>query len=212
MTELEPFGKKKLMFKVNKMSIIIALVLFIGCSTNTGKSNSIKEKEVNLNKIAEQQVPIQADIFKLLKGKILIQMPDGFDIMSEEMLAAKYPANQRPTLVYTNKDGSINFAFNHTANQITEDKLPEVLPVFVQQFNSIYPQIQWFKKDIEKINGKSFIIMEFITPAVDTRIYNLMYITELEGKMLMCSFNCMESQKKEWEAVAKESLNSVEMK
>ena len=148
----------------------------------------------------------------VLTGKVQVLLPKSFNQMTSEMLAAKYPASNRPTLVYTNEDGSINFAFNHTVNQVTDDKLPEVLPAFVQQFNSIYPQIRWFKKEMEKVNGKSFIVMEFITPAVDTRIYNLMYITELEGKMLMCSFNCMESQKSEWESKAKQALNSVEIK
>lgn len=62
------------------------------------------------------------------------------------------------------------------------------------------------------MNGRSFIVMEFITPAVDAKIYNLMYITELEGRMLMCSFNCMESQKSEWESKAKQALNSIEVK
>jgi hypothetical protein len=65
--------------------------------------------------------------------------------MTTEVLAAKYPSGNRPTLVYSNEDGSVNFAFNHTANQITDDKLPEVLPAFEQQFNSIYPNNQYPK-------------------------------------------------------------------
>ena len=128
------------------------------------------------------------------------------------MLAAKYPSGNRPTLVYTNEDGTVNFAFNHTENKIREANLPDVLPVFVQQFNSIYPQIEWLKKGIETVNGKSFIVMEFITSAVDSKIYNLMYITELEGRMLMCNFNCLDHEKAEWESKAKQSLNSVEIK
>lgn len=148
----------------------------------------------------------------VLSGKVQVLLPNSFYPMSSEMLATKYPAGNRPTLVYTNDAGSINFAFNHTADQLTEESLPEFLSAFVQQFNSIFPQIQWYKEEITSVNGKDFIIMEFITPAVDTRIYNLMYVTELEGRMLMCSFNCMESQKAEWESKAKQSLNSVEIK
>ena len=147
------------------------------------------------------ETAFKSEKLELLKGKVLVHLPDDFSLMDEEMLATKYPASNRPTLVYSNEDGSVNFAFNHTSNQIAEDKLPEVLPAFVRQFNSIYPKIQWLKKDVEKVNGK-----DFITPAVDTRIYNLMYVTELEGEMLMCSFNCMESQKSEWASKAKESL------
>lgn len=194
-------------------NLVIILVLFISCTSGTQNKEIVTEKEVlEVKQQKENKNLKQVEKVRLLNGKVLTFLPSGFKIMSEEMLAAKYPASNRPTLVYTNDDGSINFAFNHTANQITEEKLPEVLPAFVQQFNSIYPQIQWIKKDIEAMNGKNFVAMEFITPAVDTRIYNLMYVTELEGKMLMCSFNCMESQKSEWESKAKQALNSVEVK
>ncbi len=149
---------------------------------------------------------------KLLDGKILVQLPVDFKLMSTEMLEAKYPSGNRPTLVYTNEDGSINFAFNHTQNRITKEQLPEALPVFIKQFNTLYPQINWIKKELTTVNGNSFVVLEFITPAVDSKIYNLMYVTSLDDKMLMCSFNCLESQKTEWEQKAKESLNSVEIK
>lgn len=178
----------------------------------TKQGNSYRKKVLEVEQQKADSNLKQVEKNEILNGKVLALLPSGFDVMSEEMLAAKYPASNRPALVYTNEDGSINFAFNHTVNQVTEDKLPEVLPAFVQQFNSIYPQIQWFKKEIEKVNSKNFTVMEFTTPAVDTRIYNLMYITELEGRMLMCSFNCMESQKSEWESKAKQVLNSVEVK
>lgn len=208
------------LINIIEMSAIFLFACFLmGCSLNTPSKN-IKVDDLTI--VAKESVVPKEDYKvdkvyervnrKILIGKVHVDLPSGFDIMSEEMLAAKYPASNRPTLVYTNEDGSVNFAFNHTINQITEDKLPEVLPAFVQQFNSIYPKIQWLKKDVEKVNGKYFIIMEFITPAVDTRIYNLMYVTELDGKMLMCSFNCMESQKSEWEVKAKESLDSIEVK
>jgi hypothetical protein len=148
----------------------------------------------------------------ILSGHVIIDLPDDFKLMGEEMLAVKYPSNNRPTLVYTNESGSVNFAFNHTANHITKDQLPEFLQAFIQQFKSLYPQIKWIKKETTVVNGKSFIVMEFITPAIDTYIYNLMYVTELQGRMLMCSFNCTESQRAAWESKAKLALNSIAVK
>ncbi len=149
----------------------------------------------------------------VLNNKINILLPKDFVLMQNDMLKLKYPiAGSRPTEVYTNESGSINFAFKHTINRINEDNLSEIFPVFIKQFNSIYPQIQWIGKEVKSLNNKNFIVLEFITPAVDTRIYNLMYITELDGNMLMCSFNCIESQKEEWQSKAKQSLNSIEIK
>ncbi len=182
----------------------------MSCSTKTDKKrNETKEQLISQVAYQEKQVPITLEKMSLLDGKLIVDLPKSFDLMSKEMLATKYPASNRPTLVYTNQDGSVNFAFNHTFNDIPKDKLPEVLPAFVKQFNSIYPQIEWFKKDVVKVNGKNFVVLEFITPATDSKIYNIMYITVLEGRMLMSTFNCLESQKNKWELKAKESLNSV---
>jgi len=192
------------------MKYILILVLLISFSI---KANNKIENEALLNETIsnEKCSSLISEKLNLLNGKITVDLPEGFGLMSEEMLAVKYPSNNRPTLVYTNDDGTINFAFNHTANAIPKGKLPELLPAFVQQFNAIYPEMQWFKKEVEVLNGRNFIKLEFISPAPDSRIYNIMYVTVLEGKMLMCSFNCLESQKSEWELKAKETLNSIEI-
>jgi hypothetical protein len=50
----------------------------------------------------------------ILSNKIEVLIPESFDIMSEEMLKHKYPLETRPTLVYTNEDGTVNVAFNLT--------------------------------------------------------------------------------------------------
>lgn len=52
---------------------------------------------------------------EILSGKVTILIPETFEIMSDEILAVKYPnGTRRPTSVYTNKDANINVAFNLT--------------------------------------------------------------------------------------------------
>jgi hypothetical protein len=195
------------------MKYIIILLFLASCSAKTEKKKA-ETKEQLISQVIYKNKPVSIILqnLSLLNGKLIIDLPKGFDIMGKEMLDIKYPSSNRPTLVYTNENGTINFAFNHTNNDIPKDKLPEILPAFVKQFSSIYPQIEWFKKGVEKFKGKDFVVLEFITPAIDSKIYNLMYVTVLEGKMLMCTFNCLESQKEEWEIKAKESLNSIVIK
>lgn len=192
------------------MKYIIILILLVSYPIKADKKkNEVKKQLVSQIVPKEKQVPVILQKLNLLDGKLTVDLSDGFGLMGEEMLEAKYPASNRPTLVYTNENGTVNFAFNHTTNKIPKGKLPEILPAFVGQFNSIYSQIEWFKKDVEKVNGKDFVVLEFITPATDSKIYNIMYVTVIEGRMLMCSFNCLESQRNEWEFKAKESLNSI---
>ncbi|AOW20771.1 hypothetical protein [Urechidicola croceus] len=195
------------------MRYIIILILLVGCSTKVDKKNN-ETKEPLINQVSfqeENKAPIVLEELSLLNGKLAVNLPNNFGLMNEKMLATKYPSNNRPTLVYTNAEGTINFAFNHTTNPVPKDKISDLLPPFVNQFNSVYPQIEWFKKDLEIVNDKNFIVLEFIVPAIDTKIYNLMYITELDGKMFMSTFNCIESIKNEWEIIAKKSLNSIKI-
>ena len=204
-------------------SLFIAFVLLSGCVANDNKEVVLKKQSLNINDTVKVQGVASnnrsleisnepMDKLKILCGKVCVNLPADFELMSREVLETKYPSGNRPTIVYTNKEGSINFAFNHTKNRILIEQLPEALQAFVKQFNSLYPQIKWLKKEITTINSNKFIVLEFISPAIDTSIYNLMYITSLDEKVLMCGFNCIETQITEWELKAKETLNSIEIK
>jgi hypothetical protein len=197
-----------------KYYIVLVLIFFVSCSKKAEKKDIIEEEKIEEVVIYKEKVlpSIVLEKRQLLGGKLSVDLPKGFDLMSKEMLASKYPANNRPTLVYTNENGSVNFGFNHTQNKLPKNRLKDYLPAFVKQFGGIYPSIEWFDKKVKKLDNRDFIVLEFITPAIDSKIYNLMHITVLDGKMLMCTFNCTESQKAEWETKAKESLNSIVIK
>ena len=147
----------------------------------------------------------------VLDNKVQILLPTDFEVMSEEMLQAKYPTNLRPTLVYSDEFGTVNIAINHTNNQMTLDKLPDALGVFIQHFQQLYPSAQWSRKETTQINGRDFVVLELITPAVDTDIYNLMFVTSLEGRMLLFSFNCTLELQSEWESVGNQIMESVKV-
>ena len=148
----------------------------------------------------------------VLDGKLELLLPKEFDLMSKELLEVKYPDVNRPTVVYSNGDGTVSIAINHTANAISYKELPQVLPAFEQQFNSIFPDIKWHKKELTKINKQDFIILQFETPAADMEIYNSMAITSLDGRMLMVSFNCPADALSQWKSRAAEIVGSIKVK
>src|SRR5690606_25528230 len=114
----------------------------------------------------------------VLSGKAVMLIPEGFELMSAEMLAAKYPqTGHRPKEVYTNKDGTINIALNHTQNKAEENDLPDVKKAMEAQFNQ--PAIEFIQSSMQEIGGREYIRLEFVSPAVDSKIYNLLQITSL---------------------------------
>lgn len=148
---------------------------------------------------------------RVLGNKLNILIPKDFVSMSEDMLNAKYPiAGKRPSEVYTNATGSINIALNLTQNQITQDQLPEVETALKNQFTST-PNITFNSSEIRAINGQKYVIFDFYSQAVDTKIYNLMFVTSLNNKMLIGTFNCTVVHLTQWKPIGQKIINSVKV-
>ncbi len=145
---------------------------------------------------------------RLFDNKVSIMIPNTFSLMSEEIKAVKYPnTKQAPDVVYTNDKSTVNVAFNLKNFPTTQDNLPEVKEVFEKQLATLKPES--FVSEIRSINGHKYIIYEFISPAVDTKIYNLMFLSDVDGKLLMGTFNCTVSLIEEWKPRALEILMSI---
>jgi hypothetical protein len=148
----------------------------------------------------------------LLNNKVELKIPKDFKVMSEEMMKIKYPSERRPTLVYTNTSGGINVALNLTNNKANQNMILPYKDNFVNTFKNMYPSADWKSSGIKEINGRKVGYLELTTPAVDTKVYNLMFFTDIDGQLLLCTFNCTEKSIKEWEPTAKEIMQSLKIK
>ena len=155
---------------------------------------------------------IELELKLLLNDKVELKIPKDFQIMSEEMMALKYPSERRPTLIYTDESGGINVALNLTANKANQDMIPAYHNNFMNAFKNLYPSADWKDNGIKEINGKQLGYLEFVTPAIDTEIYNLMFFTDMDGQLLLCTFNCTVKSMDDWTPVAHEIMNSLKTK
>jgi len=147
----------------------------------------------------------------LLNDKVELKIPSAFQVMSDEILKIKYPSENRPELVYTNESGGINVALSLTANSASQESLSEVVDQFTTVFKSA-SAIDWKGEGVNTINDRKVGYIEFVSPAMDTEIYNLLFFTDLDGKLLICTFNCVKKNMKEWKTTAKEIMNSLRIK
>ncbi len=149
---------------------------------------------------------------KILNDKIEILIPREFEEMSEDMMKLKYPSERRPTLIYTDKTGGINVAFNYTTNRASQQQMDSFKESFVSTFKNLYPSAEWKGTGVKEINGRKVGYLELINPAIDTKIYNLMFFTDLDGRLLLCTFNCVDEKQKEWAESANQIMNSLTLK
>ncbi len=155
---------------------------------------------------------IELKVKSLLSDKVELKIPTEFDIMSKELIELKYPSERRPTLVYSNESGGINIGLNLTENKASQELIELYVENFVSAFKNKYPSAEWKDSGAKIINGKNVGFLKLITPAIDTKIYNVLFFTDLEGKLLLCTFNCTEKSITKWETTADEIMNSLKIK
>lgn len=155
---------------------------------------------------------IELEKKKIFDDKVEILLPREFGIMPEKMLKLKYPSQNRPTLVYSDENGAVNIAFNHTSSNATQGQLESYKTYFISTFKSVYPTAVWEEDGIKEINGRKVGFIKVTTPAIDTKVFNFLFFTDFEGRLLICTFNCTVEKKSEWIAAADKIFNSLTIK
>ncbi|MBC8151497.1 MAG: hypothetical protein H7Z72_01165 [Bacteroidetes bacterium] len=149
---------------------------------------------------------------KIYANKVEILLPKGFALMSDAIKRSKYPAANRPDLVYADSDGNVNVAFNHTQNKATQAQMGAMTESLSASLKKAYPTAKFSGTGVSTINGRKVGYCELVTPAIDQEIYNLIFFTDLDGRLLLCTFNCTVSKRGEWQPVAKRIFNSLTIK
>jgi len=147
---------------------------------------------------------------KLYSDKVTVSVPKDFEVMSEEMVQIKYPAGNPPEHIFTDKDGAVNVAFNHTQNPLTKKDIEPL----IEQMKGIYKAqaSEWIDSGTVNVDSKTFGFLEFKIQAADTEIYNYIFLTDLEDRMFMGTFNSTIEKLDDWKPTAKEVLHSVKLK
>lgn len=143
---------------------------------------------------------------KILANSVSISLPVSFTLMDSVSVMQKYPPNNKPSEVYTNKDATVNIAFKRTNQIVTKEKIySEGKNMETQMVNS--GRIQLIKSGpANKIGKHNF---SFYTSALDTRVYNIMFVFSVKGKMVVGSFNCTSNLQGQWEKTAYEVIESI---
>jgi len=145
----------------------------------------------------------------LMNNKIEILLPKNWKPMPESLVKKKYPGAKPPSLVYSDISGAISIAFNHTDSKASPDMLEKYKEVLKSGLESAYPDAVWEEEGITEINGKKAGFFRVITDTPDDKIYNYMVFTDVEGRLMICSFNCTESRLKIWKPLATQIMNSL---
>lgn len=157
------------------------------------------------------QVKLEKKTF--LDNKIELMVPADFKPMTEEMLNFKYPnTHQRPNLVLTDENAEVNIVISLIPQPITPGQIGAFKDFQMGSLKKMRPDAKWLEDGVKTINGKSVGYFKFISNAVDQTVFNYYVFTDMDGKVLLLSFNCTEKQLPKWKETAETIVSSLKVK
>lgn len=171
-----------------------------------------KRRSVNLSdtvKIGEMTYSFSLQ--EPIGDKLQMILPDELQEMPPTVARDKYPSENRPSIIWTIPDGTVNFMFTPTDTDISFDRYEQTARGFRAVLKRVYPANTFLELDVKKMGENEVPIgcFDYISFAVDSDIYNMFYITELEHKMMVGGFNCLSEHKNEWKPLLMLMFQSI---
>lgn len=154
----------------------------------------------------EKPVPVST-----LEGRVTLQVPADLKPMNDEMWEAKYNKRARPNLVLSDTNGTVNLIVELTKQSVTPAQLVQMKDFQVKFMKQQRPDMVLLSDGEKTINGRKVVYFKMMTQAVDQKVFNYFFITSLDGKVLMSTFNCIERLKEKWEAPAEAIVASMKI-
>jgi hypothetical protein len=154
----------------------------------------------------------KGDTLSLLSGKVIMVAPPGLSKMSDEMYYAKYHKTERPTLVLSDKNGEVNFIADNIDQPVNESQLGAFRDFQIQGLKNRRPDINVLDQGLKTINGHKVAWFKFVSQAIDQKVFNHYFFAVVNGKILFCTFNCIQEEQAKWAPVADQIMNSLSIR
>lgn len=162
-------------------------------------------------KIQVNMVPVTFAERVFLDGKAAIWMPEDFEELTPEEVAVSYPLGNKPDKVYSNSYLDLAAGYNYTQHEVPEEYMGDFLKIARLSLERTGPKVRILTENVRKTGGHTISSMEMISHTVTESIYNLMYFTSLEGRVLLgfINFNCRNRGR--YKPIAQEMLSSFRL-
>lgn len=156
--------------------------------------------------IEDNSIPFNERV--IIEKRLYMIIPADFELMPIEIAEIKYPNEGRPDIIFSNEDGSININFKLIEDKLKARDVKTVKDLLQQEMVEKNTECKMVSSAV--IEGDTRIgYFDFISPAFDGDIYNLMFLFPLDEQIVLGSFNCMHFDMAGWLEIAVQMLRSI---
>ena len=146
----------------------------------------------------------------IYEGIVFMTMPTSFEPMPIKQAKAKYPEYDRPGVIFTNLETTINATLSYQRKEPLENDGVEELKNIIQNgLLEELPKLKIIESGMLSINELNIAYFDFVTLVSRSQVYNLIYIFSLEGILVVGSFNCLKEDMGDWRDIFFQMMNSI---
>ena len=156
------------------------------------------------------RISVHLGWFRSFHADALIPICSPISILPDYVAKKKYPSKHRPPVILMDKNNMVNFTFHLMDMALAEGQLKKAAEGFVKSMKQVYVNAKFQELQYgERNDGGKIAWLAYETMAIDADIFNIMFITPLEGKLLYGSFNCILGMQDEWEEIAMYCIRTI---
>lgn len=147
--------------------------------------------------------------FPVIKGEFSMVLPEMFEPMPKNLAELKYQSANRPDIILTNPATTINLTFSYKTTKMREEETEVAKDAIQKVIMKLHPESSVIESKVIHLQNMNIAYFDFVTPAIDSDIYNFMFFFSLKERMMMGAFNCLEQDQYDWKELFIQMLESV---
>ncbi len=167
------------------------------------KKQSIFDGTVRIHK-----VPVRFSERMLLDGKAAMWMPDDFEELTPEAVKAIYILGNKPDVVFGNAYLNLSAGFHYTSHEVPEEYMGEFGKLAKMILAKMGPKVKIYGQKVRREGEHTISHIELVSHTVTDAVYNIMFFSSLEGRMLIGFINFHYKYFDRYHVIAEEMLQS----
>jgi hypothetical protein len=170
--------------------------------------SGMKETDIDTGFIQIDYEMIELEQRKLLDGKISMCMPMNISQMEEEFAQHKYPLTLRPQYIFSNEELTVDFTF--TLDQgIVEEEIEDVRDDLLILLSNLHANYEVENEEVIRSDNLTIATFSFVKPTLDGEVFEYMFLTSIDGQLLIGGFNCNVLARDEWQPAVRQMLHTL---
>ncbi|MDR0489990.1 MAG: hypothetical protein LBH28_01920 [Oscillospiraceae bacterium] len=146
----------------------------------------------------------------LYDDRFSVMLPKGYVDLPKSLAKVKYPMENRPAVIKTNDDTTVNFAFGYYNQAFSEAQVESAAKGLKAGLGRMSPGARFFETRIMQTEeGVKFSCFDFLTTALDTELYQLFGFVPVRKQFLHVIFNAPSKLMRTWQPIAMQVLQSI---